>query len=177
MLLDLSHIRRAEEHIDREIPVADLAGEDAAYRVLQPARVSFDVRKDKNVFRLTGTLASELELACSRCLEPYRLPVAATFDQRYLPQVEVAVEGAEHEVGSDDLDASFYREDAIDLGELVREQFYLALPMKPLCTEGCKGLCAQCGTNHNLSSCACTAAWEDPRLAPLKTLRDRRDHA
>jgi len=177
MLLDLSHIRRADEHVEREVPAGELAGEDTAYRVLLPARLVFDVTKDKTVFRLTGTLVSELELTCSRCLEPYRFPVSVSFDQRYLPHVEAAEEGAEREVASADLDASFYRDEAIDLGELVREQFYLALPMKPLCTDGCRGLCAQCGTNLNSSSCACTTAWEDPRLAPLKTLRDRRDNA
>ena len=29
----------------------------------------------------------------------------------------------------------------------MREQFYLALPMKPLCGDECKGLCPTCGTN------------------------------
>ena len=29
----------------------------------------------------------------------------------------------------------------------MREQFYLALPMKPLCRDDCKGLCPTCGTN------------------------------
>jgi uncharacterized protein len=42
--------------------------------------------------------------------------------------------------------------------------------MKPLCSEACKGLCAQCGTNLNTGACACAPAWEDPRLAPLKAL-------
>jgi uncharacterized protein len=42
--------------------------------------------------------------------------------------------------------------------------------MKPLCAEGCKGLCAQCGTNLNTGTCACAVGWEDPRLAPLKGL-------
>ena len=50
-------------------------------------------------------------------------------------------------------------------------QFYLALPMKPLCREGCAGLCSQCGTNLNTGTCQCTSQWEDPRLAPLKGLK------
>jgi uncharacterized protein len=54
---------------------------------------------------------------------------------------------------------------------LLREQFYLALPMKPLCREDCKGLCPQCGTNLNTGSCECGPALEDPRLAPLKQLK------
>jgi uncharacterized protein len=70
----------------------------------------------------------------------------------------------------EDVDTSYYRDDQIDLNELLREQFYLALPMKPLCAEGCKGLCPQCGTNLNAGSCTCTVVWEDPRLAALKGL-------
>jgi uncharacterized protein len=111
-----------------------------------------------------------LELACSRCLEPFSLPIDSAFDLRYLP-VDAAA-GSEHdrEVGEDDLDASVYRDDQIDLDELLREQFYLALPMKPLCRDDCAGLCPQCGTNRNTGTCSCTPQWEDPRLAPLKRL-------
>jgi uncharacterized protein len=58
----------------------------------------------------------------------------------------------------------------------MREQFYLALPMKPLCSEGCKGLCAMCGTNLNKGSCDCKREWEDPRLAALKELKRERSH-
>ena len=60
----------------------------------------------------------------------------------------------------------------IDLGHLVMEQLHLALPMKPLCSETCKGLCPQCGTNLNTGSCNCDPRWEDPRLAALKALKE-----
>ena len=53
----------------------------------------------------------------------------------------------------------------------MREQFYLALPMKPLCGDDCKGLCPVCGTNLNRGTCDCKRDWEDPRLAALKTLK------
>ena len=61
----------------------------------------------------------------------------------------------------------------VDLIDLMREQFVLALPMKPLCEEACKGLCAVCGTNLNKTQCGCAPKWEDPRLAPLKSLLSR----
>jgi uncharacterized protein len=51
------------------------------------------------------------------------------------------------------------------------EQFQLALPMKALCSEACKGLCPTCGTNLNTGTCDCNIKWEDPRLAALKALR------
>jgi uncharacterized protein len=56
---------------------------------------------------------------------------------------------------------------------MLREQFQLALPMKPLCTEGCRGLCPECGANLNRTRCDCAPMWEDPRLAPLKGLLNR----
>jgi uncharacterized protein len=115
---------------------------------------------------------TELELSCSRCLEPYRFPIDASFDQRYLPSSEASTD-VEREIEENDLETSYYHEDQIDLNELMREQFYLALPMKPLCLEGCKGLCAQCGTNLNTSTCECAPVWEDPRLAALKALKSR----
>jgi uncharacterized protein len=55
----------------------------------------------------------------------------------------------------------------------MREQFYLALPMKPLCSEACHGLCPVCGTNLNRGTCDCKRDWDDPRLAPLRELRSK----
>ena len=83
----------------------------------------------------------------------------------------------EIEVEDDDVSMTFYRDEQIDLNELLREQFYLALPMKPLCFEGCKGICPQCGTNRNTAPCDCSPQWEDPRMAGLKTLLKRNDDA
>ena len=97
--------------------------------------------------------------------------VNAAFDLRYLPQSENT--GEEREVEEDDLSEAFYRDDQIDLGQLIEEQFYLALPMKPLCKADCKGLCPNCGTNLNVETCDCDVRWEDPRLAGLKALMNR----
>jgi len=121
---------------------------------------------------MAGTVTTRLELGCGRCLEPFTLPIDSAFDLRYLPaEADTGHNGDDREVGEDDFDASVYRDDQIDLNELLREQFYLALPMKPLCRDDCAGLCPQCGTNRNTGTCACVPHWEDPRLAPLKRLK------
>ena len=95
-----------------------------------------------------------------------------TLDLRYVPQAENTGE-VEQEIGDDDLATAYYREGMLDLVELMREQFVLALPMKPLCAEDCRGLCPECGTNLNKGQCGCTPRWEDPRLAALKSLLPR----
>ena len=171
MQLDLGKIRRPQQSFARTFQPAEVSREDEdAYRVVSPVQLAFDIHKDKERFRLVGSVRAELELGCGRCLEPFRLLVDRTFDLRYLPQAEASTE-AETEVGDEDLETSFYRDEQIDLNDLLREQFYLALPMKPLCAEACRGLCPQCGTNQNTGSCDCAPAWEDPRLAALRELK------
>jgi uncharacterized protein len=169
MQLDLTRYRQPEEHFSRSFRPDEVAQDGDAYRIVAPVHLEFDIQKDKEKFRLIGTARTELELSCSRCLEPFRLPVDAVFELRFLPASEMA-DGEEREVQDEDLDTSYYRDDTIDLNELLREQFYLSLPMKPLCREDCKGLCPQCGTNWNTGTCTCTTEWEDPRLAALKGL-------
>lgn len=169
MQLDLTRYRQPVSQFGRTFSPDDIGQEGEAYQVVAPVQVDLEIHKDKDRFRLMGTARTELELTCSRCLEPFRMPFDGAIDVRYLPASEISAED-EREVAEDDLDTSYYRDDQIDLNELLREQFYLALPMKPLCREDCKGLCAQCGTNLNTGTCACAAEWEDPRLAPLKGL-------
>ena len=42
-----------------------------------------------------------------------------------------------------------------EIGDLVREAVILALPLKPLCSGDCKGLCPVCGADLNRSQCDC----------------------
>ena len=176
MRLDLSHIRQPETALLRQYEPSALADQDEDYRVIAPVTLAFTVHKDQDRFRLVGTLATTLELRCSRCLEPFSLPLHAGFDLRYLPEESAApdAETGDGELGEDDTSAAFYRDDEIDLGDLLREQFYLALPMKPLCRPDCQGLCPLCGTNLNTDTCQCEARWDDPRLAGLKALISNR---
>lgn len=169
MQLVLTRYRQPLSYFARTFQPEEVADEGDAYRIVAPSDLAFEIHKDKDRFRLVGTVAAELELPCSRCLEPFRLPIAASFDVRYLP-ASAASADVEREVGREDLETSYYRNDEIDLSELLREQFYLALPMKPLCGEDCRGLCAQCGTNLNADTCDCAPVWDDPRLAALKGL-------
>jgi uncharacterized protein len=170
MLLDLSKIRTAREHYEKVYPAASFSTDADAFNVVAPVSLSFDIIKDKDQYQLIGRVKTTLELPCSRCLEPFAWPVDSEFNLRYQPRTQNAGEG-EREIREDDLTTAFYENEEIDLGQLMRELFYLSLPMKPLCTADCRGLCPICGTNLNKSTCDCRREWEDPRLAVLKTLK------
>jgi uncharacterized protein len=172
MKLDLTRYRQPVSHFARTFQPGEVASDAGAYDIVAPVELEFDIHKDKDKFRLIGHLRTELELPCSRCLEPYRFLVDSDFDQRYLPAAAASTD-PDREVQEDDLETSYYSDDQIDLGELMREQFYLALPMKPLCRDDCRGLCPQCGTNLNTGTCDCSPVWEDPRLAALKAIKGK----
>jgi len=171
LALNLKTIRTPRETFER-LYTPDQFEADEDFRVVSPVSLTFEIFKDGPRFRLVGGVRTTIELLCSRCLEPFTMPVDASFDLRYQPHSENTGEG-EREIAEDDLTTAFYDHDDIDLGQLMREQFYLSLPMKPLCGDGCGGLCPVCGTNLNRAACTCAQAWEDPRLGPLRELRNR----
>ena len=173
MLLDLNTLRGARDHFERTFEPTAFDPQDSEYRVAAPVHLTVDVQKlGGDVFGVSGRVKAVLGVTCSRCLEPFEVPVDAEFDLRYVPQAENPGD-AEQEIGEDELATAYYREGMLDLVELMREQFVLALPMKPLCAEDCRGLCAECGTNLNKGQCGCAPRWEDPRLAALKSLLPR----
>lgn len=169
--LNLNRIRTAQERFE-QVYTPEQFGQEADFRVVEPIALTFDIFKDKQQFRLVGHIRTRLELPCSRCLEPFALPVDQTFDLRYQPHAQNTGEG-EREIEEDDLTTAFYENDEVDLGQLMREQFYLALPMKPLCGADCRGLCPVCGANLNTTTCDCKRDWPDPRLAALKAIRTK----
>jgi uncharacterized protein len=125
--------------------------------------------------RLKGKLQATLELLCARCLEPVEQKVDRTFDLLYRPQgtdaghQELSVTDAEAEIG-------YYRGTGLLLEDTIREQVLLALPLKTLCREDCKGLCAHCGKNLNEGTCSCGETVEDPRWSALKEIRNKLEH-
>jgi uncharacterized protein len=167
MLLDLSRLRNGVEHVERQYGASALEREGDEFRITAPVDLVADVQKDAQKLRLIGRVKGVLALECSRCLEPFPVPIDARFDVLMLP-LSADVHESEREVGQEDLGVSFYKDDVLDLGEVMREQFYLALPMKPLCREDCRGLCPVCGKNRNHEVCSCQTEWIDPRMEPLK---------
>jgi uncharacterized protein len=157
------------------LSVTDALALGAVYR--DPAWRFLDVnlrleREGLDVF-VTGEVRAAVSQACGRCLEPSPAEVTATLDVRLVPRPSTA---DNVELAADDLDVDFYDKDLIDIGALMDAETTLALPMKPLCREGCLGLCRVCGGNRNVVKCECPERPPDPRLAALKDLASRLSH-
>ena len=199
MRYDLSRFKSGTDRIDRTYEPAAFGAESEDFRITSPVHLKADLTKSGAKFLLKGQLTAMLELACSRCLEMFDVPVDATLDLTFVPaplpatkvdaqkpvvepvaparqkkaprhgHEDVELDGTE--VAEDDLGLTEYSGDAIDLGQVMREQFYLALPMKPLCQRDCQGLCPVCGKNRNRETCSCESTWVDPRFEVLKNFK------
>jgi uncharacterized protein len=143
---------------------------DPTWRLLG---VNLHLERDGADVFVTGEVRAAVTQACGRCLEPSPADVTAALDVRLVPRPATA---DNVELAADDLDVDFYDKDEIDIGALIDAETTLALPMKPLCREGCLGLCPVCGGNRNVIKCECRERPPDPRLAALKDLASRLAH-
>jgi len=118
---------------------------------------------------VTCALDTDIELSCSRCLSRFRYPLLLNIEEEYLPTVDVMT-GAPLPAPEEACVFMIDEHHILDLTEAARQYTLLAIPMKPLCNEGCAGLCSSCGCNLNEEKCTCPAEDIDPRLSELKKL-------
>lgn len=145
-----------------------IEGHDHAYDV----QAHLELYKAETEIVVDGTMNTEIELECSRCLKTFRKRLDAPVHMVYHPIDEMRSEA--HELKSDELDMGFYSGDEIDLQEALTEQIVLNLQMKPLCDVACRGICPKCGIDLNSETCSCEFKETDPRLQVLKKLLEKR---
>jgi uncharacterized protein len=121
---------------------------------------------------VTGKLHCSLELTCSRCLDPFSMPLQFTLEEEFRPTIDI-ITGANLPLPEDDEVATqIHAHHVLDLTEVMRQNILLTLPPNPICRTKCKGLCPTCGKNLNEGPCDCKHDEIDPRLQALKQLLD-----
>ena len=116
---------------------------------------------------MTALLSTQVASECGRCLDPYVQPVEITVDEEAIPRLDPA-SGVRLLDNLDPEENLVIDEDNIlDMTGTVRQYISLGLPMQPLCSADCAGICAGCGVNRNQESCACVHDQRDSRWGPL----------
>jgi len=170
MIVDLANISTEGLNISRAFMPKAISFNIEEAEIRQPINLDVRVTKVKQGFRFQGTLRGQINLQCARCLEFFEYPIYTSFDLVYKPLMKTDME--EIELKEQDMNVCFISGEKVDLRELMREQILLLLPMKPLCSSKCKGLCPECGINLNVSKCNCNQKRIDPRLKPLLKIKD-----
>jgi uncharacterized protein len=173
MYLNLLDIPDTGIELDRLLDLRDLRAEDGGPLVAEGARLQGSARPGPRGVVLRAMLRATARLQCSRCLESFSLPLVVEFELVLVRGATEAGEPGETEMRPEDADLFPLSGDQADLRSISSEQIHLNLPLKPVCRADCRGLCPACGANRNQIECGCRSEESDPRLTPLRELRDR----
>lgn len=136
-----------------------------------PIRADLGVQRLGNELRVDGTVRATVRLECSRCLAPFSLPVEGEVGASFAPPSKADEEEHQHELSADELEVEPLVQGGADLRGVIAEQIHLALPLKPLCSEDCRGMvCPHCGREAAAGPCGCAPPAGDPRWAALRKL-------
>jgi DUF177 domain-containing protein len=150
------------ERIERSGVIDGLAAVSVVVPEGAPVTVDVVLSSYPDGLMVAGTVEAPWRGECRRCGGAVEGTVAASVRERFVP---------EGRTGGDE-EAYLFSDDLVDLEPMARDAVLLELPLAPLCSEDCRGLCPQCGTNWNLSGCDCTRP-VDPRWSALDRLRER----
>lgn len=109
---------------------------------------------------VTGAIAASILSGCVRCLEETAAEVSSDFTAVFKAKGALTAEDKEDETYT-------YDDNSIDLAQLIKDELLLALPMKQVCSEDCRGLCLTCGKNRNKEKCGCKT---ENKLNPFEAL-------
>lgn len=164
----------------------DFTEADGWFRAMQTQRLSelnpdpakgrarVDLYRTNQNVSLSGKIHAEIRPLCSRCGAEFPNNLEIPLTRHLVPHFEgpresLLSEEEEIELSEEDMEFSFYHNEEIDLENILAEEILLALPMRFLCREDCRGLCARCGKNLNEGACGCP---ELPDLSPFAVLKE-----
>jgi uncharacterized protein len=178
LVIHVREIPPEGQPVDAPLDAAGIHLEGEGELSLQGGRLVGRVEKGEDeAVQFRGHLDARLRLVCGRCLEAFDHVLDEDLDLFFMPHgpsPDASEEEQDVPLSDRDMVVAFYDGDRIDLGEIVREQILLEVPLRRLCREDCRGLCPSCGVNRNTGSCDCRPEQTvDERLAPLRKLFDK----
>lgn len=142
-LVSLANFPKKGIHLKGDIPLNIDLFQKGYVNSIKYIKLDLEILKIDDNFSLRGILEEELELLCSRCLEPFS----------YSKKIEIF-----HRLQKEnDLeeDAFLISNEIFKPYDMAMELIDINLPMKPLCSTDCRGLCIHCGANLNKEGCDC----------------------
>ncbi len=128
--------------------------EDTSYNIM--------LKKSQERINARGWLKTVLSLRCVRCLEHFDFPINSKFDLMLFNANHF--EPGERVLEEDDMEYIFFNDEEIDLEKILIEQINFSIPLHPLCSKNCKGICPTCGCNLNNRNCECEKTKEFSKI-------------
>lgn len=157
------------------VALADLSPEVV---FLAPVSVRLRVVRVAGMIEVDGSLESLARLTCGRCLGEYELPIEAGFALTFAEELPAVIDeetDEEVELDAEEMGLIPFEGEEIDLREAIQEQVVMALPLRPLCREECRGLCPRCGADLNEGDCGCAPSEFSLKFAALRDFKVNKD--
>jgi uncharacterized protein len=125
-----------------------------------PIRTRLRATRIRELVEIEGVVQTAMRLTCGRCLSPFIYPLEVEFAITYTgdrPGNAENVDAEDREQDAGEAGLIYFQGEEIDLTEGIQEQVILSFPLRPLCRETCRGLCARCGVDLNQERCRCPA--------------------
>ena len=168
--VDLSGIQEGAHPLVLDGPSAALCVDSGADLWLRDYRFEGSVLRTDRDYRVRGSLTGILESVCDRCLVRFDREVATDTDVLATASALPGRESAEDREELDDRVVLPPGSTLLDLSGSFREATLLAIPIKNVCRDDCRGICPVCGLNRNEESCTCDTSGSDPRWDALRGL-------
>ena len=148
-------------------PSEGRVGSDFSIKSPVKARLSF--YRSGVLIDIEGDMIATIVMTCSRCVKEFDLPVSEHFTNRIILGSETSTE---KELSKSDMEVEYFSGDEFDTSVILLERIALDMPIKPVCSEDCKGFCLSCGKNLNQGPCGCEKKERiDSRFAKLKEFK------
>ncbi|HEX3011335.1 MAG TPA: DUF177 domain-containing protein [Syntrophomonadaceae bacterium] len=134
----------------------------------EPVQVAITIENDGQMLTGKGFVRTVINLVCSRCLKDIEYQVNAPLNV-IIKGTAGAAEGPSKEAEPYLLEINYNGD--VDLNSGVEEAILFNLPLIPLCSDNCLGLCSGCGADLNTQKCRCEQPDIDPRWQKLKELK------
>jgi uncharacterized protein len=139
-------------------------GLDDAFRT--PVSLDVSLEKSNRQIYLKSEISAAGNFTCDRCLEDFEKAISGKMNTVYV----FSQDDAEKNDG-DEIRIISPETMNLDITDDARQAILLAVPLKLLCSDDCKGLCPHCGVNWNQQACKCRDTQEtDTRWENLKKI-------
>ena len=165
MVLDLKQLFGnvgGAKKLDAEFDFSDLEF-GGVFPITTPVKITGEILSKTEIVEMKAKIYADYSADCDRCGEPTTKHYCFEVNKTLVTELANAEE---------DDDVIVMPDMRLDLEDLTRAEVVLNLPIKHLCREECKGICADCGKNLNEGECGCDKTVIDPRLEALRRLLD-----
>jgi len=121
----------------------------------EPLSFQLRLQRTGQFVEVDGHLDAVVTLQCGRCLQYFKQSLSESFVLTFSPLGNEKEVTEEVELEAEELGLIIYEDDLLELQEPLQEQLFMTIPINPLCTVSCQGLCPECGVNLNSEKCDC----------------------